>query len=73
MKDRISTAEIRKDALQEGVVATTAAVGQVSRILVDAVGEVARTVGGLATDLFDIRDGVRRARQDQPQDQPNDI
>lgn len=69
--DRLSKAEIRKDALQEGVVSATAAVGQVTQIVAGAVGDVARTLGGFATDLFEIRDSARRALRDQ--DQPNDI
>lgn len=69
--DRLSKAEIRKDALQEGVVSATAAVGQVTQIVAGAVGDVARTLGSFATDLFEIRDSARRALRDQ--DQPNDI
>jgi hypothetical protein len=69
--DRLSKAEIRKDALQEGVVSATAAVGQVTQIVAGAVGDVARTLGCFATDLFEIRDSARRALRDQ--DQPNDI
>lgn len=61
MKDRISKAEIRKDALQDGVEATTAAVGAVTSIVVGAVGDVAKAVGGLATDLFEIRDAAKKA------------
>lgn len=61
MKDRISKAEIRKDALQDGVEATTAAVGAVTNIVVSAVGDVAKAVGGLATDLFEIRDAAKKA------------
>ena len=64
MKDHISRAEIGKDAAQSGVEATTAAVGQIAGIVVGAVGDVARAVGALATDLFEIRDSVRRAAAD---------
>lgn len=67
MKDHISKAEIRKDALQDGVEATTHAVGQVTNILVGAVGDVAKAVGGLATDLFEIREASKRATADSPQ------
>jgi hypothetical protein len=69
--DRFSKAEIRKDALQEGVEAAAATVGHVTNVVVGAVGEVARAVGGLATDLFEIRDSARRAARDQGQ--PKDI
>ena len=67
MKDHISKAEIRKDAIQDGVEATTHAVGQVTNILVGAVGDVAKAVGGLATDLFEIREASKRASADSPQ------
>jgi len=63
-RDHLSRAEINKDALQEGVEVTVQAVGRVTTIVIGAVGEVARTVGGLATELFEIRDSVRRARAD---------
>lgn len=61
-RDELSRAEIRKDALQDTVEATATAVGAVSRIVTTAVRDVARTVGGLATEVFEIRDAVRRAR-----------
>lgn len=64
MTDRISKAEIRKDALQEGLVATASTVGQVATIITGAVRDVTRSVGGLATELFEIRDAARRAGQD---------
>jgi hypothetical protein len=61
---RLSKAEIRKDAVQEGVTAASHAVGSVATILTTAVGDLARTVGGFATELFEIRDSVRRAGRD---------
>ncbi len=64
MKDRLSKAEIRKDALQEGVTAASHAVGSVTTIITGAVGEVARTLGGFATEIFEIRDSARRAHRD---------
>ena len=62
--DRLSKLEIRKDALQEGVEATANTVQQVSGIITGAVKDVAGALGGLATDLFEIRDGARRAAQE---------
>ena len=66
MKDRLSKAEIRKDALQEGVTAASHAVGSVATIITTAVGDVARTIGGFATEMFEIRDSARRASSDRP-------
>lgn len=71
MKDRISRGEIRKDALQDTVEATATAVGAVTGIVTTAVREVARTVGGLATELFEIRDASRRAAEDNDADDPS--
>jgi hypothetical protein len=64
MQDKLSKAEIRKDALQEGVTAASHAVGSVTTIITTAVGDIARTLGGFATELFEIRDSARRAEQD---------
>lgn len=68
MKDHISKGEIRKDAAQSAVEATASTVGQVSGIITGAVKDVAGAVGGLATDLFAIRDASRRAAEDNRSD-----
>ncbi|MGY2875733.1 hypothetical protein ACVW00_002923 [Marmoricola sp. URHA0025 HA25] len=64
MNERLSKAEIRKDAVQDTVQAAAGAVGQVATILTSAVKDVAGTVGGFATELFEIRDSARRAAAD---------
>ena len=64
MPDKLSKAEIRKDALQDGVTAASHAVGSVATIITGAVGDIARAVGGFATEIFEIRDAARRAGQD---------
>ena len=64
MQDKLSKAEIRKDALQDGVTAASQAVGSVTTIVTTAVGDIARAVGGFATEIFEIRDAARRAGQD---------
>jgi hypothetical protein len=61
-RDRLSKAEIRKDALQDTVEATATAVGAVTTIVTAAVRDIARAAGGLATEVFEIRESVRRAR-----------
>ena len=68
--DRLSKAEIRKDALQDAVEATATAVGTVTTILTTAVRDVARTVGGFATEVVEIRESVRRADADAVPEQP---
>lgn len=59
--ERLSKTEIGKDALQEAVVSVASAAGEVASIITTAVKDVAGAIGGVATDLFEIRDGVRRA------------
>lgn len=61
MKDHLSRAEIRKDAVQDTVEAAAGMVGQVATILTGAVRDVASAVGGFATEVFEIRDSARRA------------
>ena len=63
MEDRLSKAEIRKDAAQEIVEAGASTVGQVASIITTAVKDVATAIGGFATDVFEIREGARRASQ----------
>ena len=63
MEDRLSKVEIRKDALQETVQSVASTVGEVASIITTAVKDVAGAIGGLATDIFEIRDGVRRASE----------
>jgi len=65
MDERLSKAEIRKDAVQNTVEAAAGTVGQVASIITTAVKDVAETVGGFATELFEIRDQARRAAADQ--------
>ena len=72
MKDHLSRAEIRKDAVQGTVEAAASAVGQVTTIITGAVRDVASAVGGFATEVFEIRDSARRAAQEHVElDQPD--
>ena len=60
----LSKAEIRKDQVQDSIEAATHAAGQVSNIVITAVGDVVKAIGGFATDLFEIREAARKARTD---------
>ncbi len=60
-QDHLSKAEISKDAMQAGAEAAIGAVGEVTTIITGAVKEVAGALGGLATELFEIRDASKRA------------
>ncbi|ADT97451.1 MULTISPECIES: hypothetical protein [Mycolicibacterium] len=68
MDDRLSKSEIGKDAVQEIVAAGASAVGEVTTIITTAVKDVANAIGGFATDVFEIRDGARRATQEFHED-----
>jgi len=70
MKDRLSKAEINKDALQETMEAGVQTVSQVMSIITGAVREVTTTIGGFATDAFEIREGVRKAKAELADDEP---
>ena len=63
MDDRLSKNEIRKDALQETAQSVAETVGEVTTIITTAIKDVAGAIGGLATDVFEIRDGVKRAEK----------
>jgi hypothetical protein len=69
MKDRLSKAEINKDALQETMEAGVQTVSQVMSIITGAVRDVTTTLGGFATDAFEIREGVRKAKAELNQDE----
>jgi hypothetical protein len=61
---RLSRGEIRKDAVQETFTAATQTVGAVTGIVIGAVGEIGKALGGFATEIFEIRDSARRAGHD---------
>ena len=63
MKDHLSSSEIGKDAVQAPVEAAATTVGQVTSIITHAVKDVAGAMGGFATEVFEIRDSARRARE----------
>ena len=69
MKDRLSKTEINKDAIQETMEAGVQTVSQVMSIITGAVRDVTTTIGGFATDAFEIRDGVRKAKAELDQDE----
>ena len=63
MKDHLSSTEIGKDAVQSAVEAAATTVGQVTSIITHAVKDVAGAMGGFATEVFEIRDSARKARE----------
>ena len=65
MRERLTRAEITKDALQHSVEAGAETVAAVTTILATAVGDVAHAIGGFATEVFEIREAARQARAEQ--------
>jgi hypothetical protein len=61
---RLSDAEIGKDAVQATVEAAASTVGQVATIVTAAVRDVATAIGGFATEVFEIREASRKAAED---------
>ena len=72
MKDRLTKAEITKDAVQHTVSAGAETVASVMTIVVGAVRDVVDTVGGFATEVFEIREAARRAREESDGGEPLD-
>ena len=64
MDDHLSRGEIRKDAVQHTIEAAATTAGQVASIVTGAVRDVAKALGGFATEVFEIRDAARRAGRD---------
>jgi hypothetical protein len=62
-RDHLSKSEIRKDAVQGAVEAAATTVGEVATILTTAVKDVAGALGGLATEVFELRDAARKAAE----------
>ena len=58
--------------MQEIVGAGASTVGEVASIITTAVKDVANAIGGLATDVFEIRDGARRASEPPEDETPED-
>lgn len=71
-QDHLSRAEIGKDAVQAGAEAAIGAVAEVATIITSAVKDVAGALGGLATDLFEIRDASKRAMARHGEEPPAD-
>ena len=62
MDERLSKAEITKDALQATVSAGADTVAEVTTVVVHAVRDVVNAIGGFATEVFEIREAAKRAR-----------
>ena len=63
-QEKFSGAEIGKDAVQSTVEAAANTVGEVATIITAAVRDVATALGGLATEVFEIREASQRASEE---------
>jgi ABC-type transporter Mla subunit MlaD len=61
--ERLSGAEIGKDAVQSTIEAAAGTVGEVATIVTQAVRDVATAIGDFATELFEIREASRKAAE----------
>lgn len=57
--------ERNKDIVQEIVESTATHVGRIATIITTAVADVAREVGDIVTDGFEMRDAARKAKADE--------
>ncbi|HMS76542.1 hypothetical protein [Gordonia sp. (in: high G+C Gram-positive bacteria)] len=62
MVDRL---ERNKDMIQELVESTAVHVGSITTIITKAVADVAREVGDIITDGFEMREAAKLAKQDE--------
>lgn len=67
----LSKGEVRKDAIQQGADATLHTLGNLVSIAVDAARRVTNEVGQLSSEIFEIREAARRAREDNGLDEPD--
>ena len=73
MKERLSKSEITKDAVQHTLSAGAETVASVTSIVAGAVRDVVDAVGGFATEVFEIREAARRAREESGEDLSDEV
>jgi hypothetical protein len=57
--------ETRKDTVQVAVESAFKHVGEIASIITNAGREVTREIGDWATEVFEMRDAAKRARDDR--------
>ena len=70
MSDHLSKSEIGKDAVQSTVEAAAHTVGEVAKIVTQAVQDVATAIGGFASEVYEIRDASRKAADEHGEAEP---
>ncbi|AUH69716.1 MULTISPECIES: hypothetical protein [Gordonia] len=67
----VGRAERNKDLIQEVVESAAHRVGNITSIITTAVADVAREIGELVTDGFEMREAAKTARNDsEPEAKP---
>jgi hypothetical protein len=66
----LGRAEIAMDTLQVLTETTATHIGRIASILSSAVRDVAREIGDLASDVFEMREAAERADRASRDDQP---
>ncbi|AKP57702.1 hypothetical protein [Mycobacteroides abscessus] len=61
----VSKFERNKDLAQEVVSSAAEHVGEIAKIITNAVVDVTRQIGEIATDAFEMREAAQRAEQDR--------
>lgn len=61
----MSKFERNKDLAQEFVSSAAEHVGEIAKIITNAVVDVTRQIGEIATDAFEMREAAQRAEQDR--------
>ena len=61
----VSTPETVKDSIQVIVESGAGRIGSIAMIITGAVRDVAKEIGGFATEIFEMLEASKRARADQ--------
>ncbi len=61
----VSKPETIKDSIQVIVESGASRVGSIALILTGAVRDIAKEIGGFATDVFEMLDASKRAQSDE--------
>lgn len=61
----VSKEEAVKDTVQVLVESGAGRVGRIAMIITGAVRDIAKEIGGFATDVFEMREAAKRAQADE--------
>jgi len=64
--DVVSKPETIKDTVQVVVESGASRVGSIAMIITGAIRDIAKEIGGFATDVFEMLEASKRAQADKP-------